>query len=125
MRITGPGGYSVPRVEPARTWMQRWRGLMGRSPRPVLLRTSSVHGFWLRESVWLVGLDDHRIVTEVRLLPRRRLAWLRGTRWILELPRHTSLPTVGDRLAFHPDDGEADCRGRTPLRVRNADRQPG
>lgn len=98
---------------------------MGRSPRPILLRTSSVHGFWLREPLWLVGLDDHRLVTEVRLLSRRRLIWLRGTHWILELPQDTPLPFVGDRLVFHPDDGEADRRGRSPLRVRNADRQPG
>lgn len=123
--MTGPSGYCLPRVEVATTWVQRWRGLMCRSPRPVLLRTSSVHGFWLSEPVWLVGLDDDGLVTEVRLLSRRSLAWLRGTRWILELPLDTPLPTVGDRLAFHPDDGEADRRGRTPLRVRNADRQPG
>lgn len=125
MRMTGPGGYCLPHVEVAGTWLQRWRGLMGRSPRPVLLRTSMVHGFWLRQPVWLVGLDDHRLVTEVRLLPRRRLAWLRGSRWIMELPGDAPLPTVGDRLAFHPDDGEADLHGRTPLPVRDADRQPG
>lgn len=98
---------------------------MGRSPRPILLQTSSVHGFWLREPVWLVGLDHRSVVTDVRLLPRRRLAWLRGNRWILELPREVPLPAVGERLVFHPDGGEADRRGRNPLPVRNADRQPG
>lgn len=123
--MTGPGGYYLPHVEVAGTWLQRWRGLMGRSPRPVLIQTSSVHGFWLREPVWLVGLDDGFIVTEVRLLPRRRLAWLRGSRWIVELPRDAPVPMVGDRLAFHPDGGEADRRGRTSLPVRDADRQPG
>ncbi len=98
---------------------------MARKPRPMMLSTSMVHGFWLRQTLWLVGIDSRLAVTEIRLLRRRRLAWLRGATWILEIPHGGSLPAVGERLAFYPDDGEADHHARTSLPVRHTHRQPG
>lgn len=73
---------------------------MGRQPHPLLLRTSSVHGFFLRQPLRIVALDRDLTVVAVGLLSRRRLAWVPGARWILELPLDHPPPRVGDRLEF-------------------------
>jgi hypothetical protein len=125
MDIRGPRGFVVREVEPAATFLSRFRGLMGRSVRPVLLATSSVHGFWLQRSLTAVGLDRELRVLAVRRLRQRKIVWIRGARWILELPDGCPVPQPGDRLTFCGRDGEPGIDDRSPLPLRHSHRQPG
>lgn len=96
MRIMVPGFGPVPVV---RRFPQRWRGLRG-SPEgsSLALPVSSVHGFGMDRELVVVGLDaDLRVVASTRLRPNRIL-WLRGARWIVELPADATPPPVGTRL---------------------------
>lgn len=125
MDVTGPGQFHITGVEVADTPRRRLRGLMGREPVPLLIRGASVHGFWVRGSLWAVGLAADLTVTAVKPLRRRGVVWLPGCRWILELPSLSPLPRQGDRLAFHRAEGEAGAYGGTPLPLFDTDRQPG
>ena len=117
-------GYRLRGVEVARSPIQRFRGLMGRSAVPLLLTTNRVHGFWLKESVWLVGLGPDWRVCEVRRLRRRRLAHLPQATWILEIPLEAPLPEVGDRLAFVAAPGEPEIHVRPSRPMRHPYRKP-
>lgn len=125
MEIRGPRGFVVREVEPAATFLSRFRGLMGRSARPVLLATSSVHGFWIRRPLIVVGVDEALRVLAVRRLRRRRIVWIKGARWILELPDGNPNPQPGDRLTLCGRDGEPGVDDRPPLSLRHSHRQPG
>lgn len=125
MEIRGPRGFVIREVEQAATFVSRFRGLMGRSARPVLLVTSSVHGFWIQRPLIAVGLDRALRVLEVRRLRQRRIVWIRGARWILELPDGNPVPRPGDRLTFCGRGGEPGVDDRPPLPLRHSDRQPG
>lgn len=124
MDITGPGGFRVTDAEVAFRAGARLRGLMRRDPVPLLVRTSSVHGFWLRGPLWLVGIAADLTVVTVEPLRRRQVARMPGARWILELPSDFALPRPGDQLAFRASGGEAEVHGGTPLPLRHPDRQP-
>ena len=91
---------STAPVIKADTFRLRRRGL---SPRPngrrMLFEANSVHGFGMREAVWAVGLTRDGEVIEVSRLEPRRLVWLRGAHWILELPIDEEPPRPGQRMA--------------------------
>jgi hypothetical protein len=64
----------------------------------MMFRASSVHGFGMRSDLLVVGLDDRFTVISVLVLRPRRVIWLRGARWILEMPPKAAPPPVGSRL---------------------------
>lgn len=99
MLITGRGGWQVI-AEVAASPVARWRGLMARSPTPLLLRCSSVHGFWLRSPLHVVGIAADGTVVGVAMLRRRRIVRMASCRWILELPLDHPLPESGERLTL-------------------------
>ena len=101
MDVRGSNGQ-VWDVEVASDWRSRLAGLMGRTPRPLLIATSRVHSFWMRRPIRLVGVDQAGEVVEVRILARRRLARVAGARWIMELPLEEPFPQPGDRLTPLP-----------------------
>lgn len=123
MEIIGSLGFSATGVEVATTFLSRARGLMWRRPVPLLLPTASVHGLGLWSQVWVVAIDGTGTVMEVRPI-RRRLAWCRGARWILELPPGHARPVLGERLAFRRWDGEPESDAGTPIPLLDPDRQP-
>lgn len=124
MDIVGPGGQRWREVEVATTWSRRLLGLMGRQARPFLLPGRAVHGFWLRQPLWVVGVAKDGVVTDVRWLERRRLARLRAGVWVLELPPEADTPVVGDRLTILCPSRQPDDNARPSLPVRHTDRQP-
>ncbi len=65
----------------------------------MLFRTSSVHGFGMREALWAVGLDANGVVMGVRQLNPGRIVWIGGARWIIELPFEEEPPRSGERVA--------------------------
>lgn len=125
MRARGRQGYSLEGVSVAGGFGQRWRGLMARRPAPLLIPTRSVHGFWLRRPLRAVGLDGERTVIASRILRPRRIVFLAGARWVLELPTEIPPPEVGDVLTFSTEPGEADLHARTALPVRHPHRKSG
>lgn len=80
---------------------------MGRSPRPLLIATRSVHGFWLSEPVWAVALDHRWEVVAVRMLGRRHIVSFSRAAWVLELPLPLQPPPVGARLTPEGGPGES------------------
>ncbi|MGA7272214.1 MAG: hypothetical protein WB239_14175 [Acidimicrobiia bacterium] len=123
MQARGANGYRLEGVEVTVGFVGRWRGLMARHPVPLLIRTRSVHGFWIRRPLTVVGLDREGRVTAVRVLKRGRIVLMAGARWILELPQDLRPPSVGDRLTFLPGSGEADLHARAALPVCDPDRE--
>lgn len=99
MLLRGSDGFDL-QVETAVSAWAVWRGLMMRTPRPLLILTTSVHGFWLRSPLIAVGIDRSGLVVEVRLLRRRRIVTIPEAAWILELPVTSRPPAVGERLTF-------------------------
>jgi hypothetical protein len=124
MEVAGPNGQRWNDVEVASTFRSRLRGLIGRDAHPLLIRTCTVHGFWLRAPIRIVGIGRDGIVVGVRLLGRRRVAWLRRARWILELPAELDWPREGARLTFLAGGGESDIHAGPSVSLRHSDRQP-
>ncbi|MFP3913402.1 MAG: hypothetical protein ACLFWM_00875 [Actinomycetota bacterium] len=125
MDICGSAGFAVGDVAVARSRRARLRGLMWTEPHPLLLQGSSVHGFWLRGPLWVVGVGPDGTVTAVEWLRRRRVIRLRGARWALELPPGHPLPVVGERLALHARRDEASAHARPTLPLCHAHRESG
>lgn len=83
----------------ATTFGSRLRGVRAPGVNSLLLETSSVHSFGMMFSLRLVSLDAEMRVLENRTLPPNRLAYLRGARFVLELPLGEDFPEEGARLA--------------------------
>lgn len=124
MEVAGPDGHRWGDVEVAARRRSRLRGLIGRNPRPLLIQTRTVHSFWLRAPIRIVGIGQNGVVVGVRLLGRRRVAWMRGARWILELPVELDSPREGTRLTFLGGGGEPDIHAGPSVSLRHSDRQP-
>ena len=124
MDVFGAGNRRWLGVEGANNFRARLRGLMGRTPTLLILETRTVHSFWLRNPIRLVGIDPSGAVIQVRVLPPGRVAWMRGVRWILEMPTEMDHPRMGERLTLRTIDGEPDLYARSPLSVRHSHRQP-
>lgn len=125
MLIRGGSGFLVGDVEVASTFRRRWRGLMGGAAHPLLLPTTSVHGFWLRSPLWVVAIGPDLTVMGVELLRPWRVVTAPGAAWILELPLGSPLPAGGEGLTFNGGGGKAVGDGRPAIPVRDPDRQPG
>lgn len=106
--ITGPRGFRVEEVEVASTTFARLRGMIGRSPAPLLIPAGSVHGFHLATDLTVVALDRTGAVLEVSRLRPWRVVRVRGAHWMLELPRRHPPPQVGERLQLLARCGESD-----------------
>ena len=110
------GRWSSPPVKVAISFLQQWKGL-----RPtadglgMLIRGRSVHGFGMKESLHVVGLNAQRCVVGVRILRPRHLAIVRGARHILELPIDGEPPPLGVVLTWE--------RGGPADLVRNTHRK--
>lgn len=114
----------------------RWKGLRPRAGgRRMIFRTSSVHGFGMREALWAVGLDANGVVVGVRQLNPGRIVWIGGARWIIELPIEEEPPRPGESVAprLSVQAGFSRAKpGRTSLtrpastfsRVDHSDRKP-
>src|SRR5690606_32038175 len=111
MEITSRG-FTVSGVAVARSPLARLRGLIGHEPYPLLMATSSVHGFGLRQPVWAVAIAADGTVVSVRRLRRRRVLWERRAKWTLELPIDSPTPVSGETLAFCPPWHQAERDGR-------------
>lgn len=122
MDVVGSLGFSCTGIEVASTVLARATGLMGRDPIPLLIPTSSVHGFGLRSQVWAAGIGHDGVVIGVRPI-KGRLAWFRGARWVLELPPSHPRPAAGERLTFARLESEPEDDAGTSIPVRNPDRQ--
>src|SRR5690554_2020946 len=125
MVILGSHGFRADDVAVATGLVERMRGLIGVDPRPLLLPTSSVHGFWLRQALQVVAIRPNREVLGVARLRRRGVITVPGARWMLELPLGHRSPATGERLTFVGDPGDPVLDGRTPVSLRHPDRQPG
>lgn len=99
MEVLVPG-FGPVRV--ARGFWERWRGLRHTPEGSALvLKGASVHGFGMDRPIILVALDRDLTVIGARRLGPNRLVWVRGARWIVELPEGTTPPRVGTRLTAH------------------------
>ncbi|HSJ33598.1 MAG TPA: hypothetical protein VLB85_00890 [Acidimicrobiia bacterium] len=107
MDIEGPRGWHITDVRVASTGPGRLRGLIGHPLFPLLLATSSVHGFHLSTELTVVALDRAGVVLTVRRLRPWRVIRVRGASWMLELPRRVPGPRVGDRLQLRGRSGES------------------
>jgi hypothetical protein len=67
----------------------------------VLIETRSVHSFGMMSAVKVVGLDANLMVRESRVLNPNRIAYLRGSRFVLELPADADAPEEGAQLEVH------------------------
>ena len=77
----------------------RWRGLRPTgSVHGLILRTSSVHTFGMRDGLTAVALDKAGEVMRTARLRPQRVFTVPGARWIIELPAATAKPPVGIRL---------------------------
>ena len=108
--------WTSPPVLFADTFYQRWKGLR---PRPagqgLLMRGRSVHGFGMKEPLFIVGLDAGGRVVGVRVLFPRRFASIPGARHILELPIDAEVPPQSVVLTW--------VGGGSPDSLRNSNRQ--
>ena len=99
MEVEVPGFGPVREAE---GFWARWRGLRGSSrDSAILLRGSSVHGFGMDRPLTAVALDRHLTVIRCTHLEPNRVVWVRGARWIIELPEAVTPPAVGTRLTAH------------------------
>jgi uncharacterized membrane protein (UPF0127 family) len=91
-------GWSARAVQ-AQTFIERLRGILG-APQGVgvVLVTQSVHSFWQRHPLEVVGLDWGMRVVTTRTLPPNRIVVLPSAAMIVELPHGSPLPDLGDRL---------------------------
>jgi hypothetical protein len=105
LELWHPGWSSGPVGEAAGLW-RRFRGIHGVPDGcGVLLATRSVHGLWLRRAIRVVALGAGGEVLAVRELAPGRIVTVRGSRWMLELPRHRVPPEVGRRLSVSTLEG--------------------
>lgn len=104
VQVSGAGFGPVVAGQ-ASTFNERLRGLAASGALPALLiETSSIHTFGLGSAIGVVGLDEDMNVVAARMVAPNRAVWLRGSRWILEVPEEIPLPDVGDELGL-VDDG--------------------
>ena len=66
----------------------------------VLLRTNSVHGVGIRESLTVLGIDAAGCLLAVRGLAPHRLVTCRGATWIAELAANATVPAPGSHLSL-------------------------
>ncbi len=82
----------IKEIEVARGFWSRFWGWMGRHPRPgaalLIFPCSSVHTFFMRESIDVVFLDPEGRVIQVieGLVPWRVSPWVREAVAVLEMP---------------------------------------
>jgi hypothetical protein len=84
----------------------------------VLLWTSSVHTFGLKDPIRVVTLTDDGVVAARSIVPPRRVHRRSGRGWILEMSTSIEAPPLGTRIIALPSHH---VRNLCP--VRNADRQ--
>lgn len=86
---------SPPLIVACRPSLRR-RGLRPRAAgRALLMAGSSAHSFGMAEPLRVVGIGaEGRILSSVWLAPSR-VVWIRGSRWILELPATHPPPPHG------------------------------
>jgi uncharacterized membrane protein (UPF0127 family) len=96
-------------VEWARTPYARARGLMGRETFPsghalIIERANQVHTFFVRWPIDVIFCDrDWKVLRATTMPPWRIGRWVRGARYVIELPAGRSSVHVGDRLVIGPD----------------------
>ena len=103
---TRDGAVIAASVTWARTPVARVRGLMGRPPLRsgealVIVPATQVHTFGMATAIDVVFCDRNWLVLHVATqLARRRVSrWVRGARFVIELPgASASGVSVGDRL---------------------------
>lgn len=97
MQVDVPGFGPVRK---ATTFRARWRGLRGSDPGDsIVIPGSSVHGFGMDRPLRVVALTRDFVVMRSAVLRPNRLMWVRGAKWMIELPQDTPAPAPGTRLA--------------------------
>lgn len=75
-----------------------------------------MHGFGLREALWVCGLDENQILVEIKKLQPGAVVTIRGATSLLELPGLRHPPPLGTPLTWI-DAWDVD-------RLRDANREP-
>lgn len=52
----------------------------------------------MQEALSVTGIDRRGKVLATRRLAPRRVVWIRGAHWMLELPVNEASPSVGDEI---------------------------
>ena len=84
-------------------WYLSWKGLIGKKPEPILLKTRfGIHTCGMSYSIDVVILDRNNIVRKIKenLLPNRLFFWNPLFDTVLELPAGTI-----SKLKLHIGDG--------------------
>lgn len=90
------------RVHVASGFRQRLTGLVGSDEdQAMLIPTRSVHGFGMRRSLVVVGIDRHHRVLGSRVLRPNRIVTFLTARYVLEMPPGCPVPPTGTKLSFH------------------------
>jgi len=104
----------------ADTYRARFRGLNLPGVTAILLHTSSVHTFTMRQPIRVTLIGDGGRVGESMVLEPRRIASIRGRMWVLETSIHMAAPCAG--IVVHALPSGIDVRDTHTL--RNPDRKP-
>lgn len=95
------GSWRSPPVVVASSFADRLLGVRRRETDGLLIRSSSVHGYGIREPLRIVHLDIEGVVVHQDILMAGRRTPARGA-WILELPIRSPGPETGTRLVVLP-----------------------
>jgi hypothetical protein len=95
------GTWTSPPVVVATSFTDRLLGVRRRGTGGLLIRSASVHGRGIRESVRIVHLDGEGTVVHQDILMAGRRTPARGV-WILELPIGVPGPDTGATLVVLP-----------------------
>ncbi len=85
----------------ASSFTDRLVGVRREKTNGILIRSSSVHGYGLREPLRIVHLDEDGTVVHQDILMTGRRTPARGV-WVLELPIGRPGPDTGTRLVVLP-----------------------
>lgn len=69
----------------------------------MLIQGRVIHSFGMTRSLRLAGLDADGRITEVRLLAPRRVAYLKGASWGLEVSPAEKLPPHGSAVQLRSE----------------------
>lgn len=96
------GDWTSGPVLVARGFRDRLLGIHRAGRAGVVLRTSSVHTFWMRSPLGVVALDASDVVLRAAWVRPFRVCAVRGAVSYLELPQRRVLPPNGARLWRRP-----------------------
>ena len=113
-------GWMLDEVVVASSHRDKLFGLHLPGVRAILLRTSSMHTFTMRDPIRVTQIGDSGLVGTSSVVPPRRLRTLPRAVWILETSPDIDGPTSGIVLQVLPSGSDV----RNTHTVRHSDRKP-